>query len=206
MLFINLASYGQWQQTNGPYGGYVHALAIDSSEVYAGTPVGVFKSTDNGTTWIRKLPHFTTKFAISDYVIYSGCEISSNGPHLNRSLDGGNNWERADSTLPTISFPYHETIVRSLAIYGSIVFAGIINSGIYISLDTGKTWTPRGLPNTQVSAINIIGNKIYAGTGEEGLYSSVDTGNTWTFCAFGFPQYANGNYYPINSVITKGHL
>src|SRR6185369_9440922 len=44
-----------WQQSNGPYGGDVTAVAVDptdSQSVYAGTLFGgVFKSTNGGADW-----------------------------------------------------------------------------------------------------------------------------------------------------------
>ncbi len=43
-----------WEQTNGPYGGNIDALAINSSgHIFAGdNEGGVFRSTDNGGNWI----------------------------------------------------------------------------------------------------------------------------------------------------------
>jgi hypothetical protein len=41
----------QWIQTNGPYGGIVNCLAVNGSNVFAGTDGGgVFLSTNNGTS------------------------------------------------------------------------------------------------------------------------------------------------------------
>ncbi|MDA1192514.1 MAG: hypothetical protein O3A46_12630, partial [Candidatus Poribacteria bacterium] len=42
----------QWEQTNGPYGGFVYSMTVADGSVYAGTSVGtVFRSDDDGLTW-----------------------------------------------------------------------------------------------------------------------------------------------------------
>jgi len=50
-----LASGQTWEQTNGPYGGNIHTLAINSSgDIFAGGIGGeVFRSTDNGDNWTQ---------------------------------------------------------------------------------------------------------------------------------------------------------
>ena len=56
-LFFVLAlpaieTQAQWVQTNGPYiGADVSALAVSGTNLFAGTPAGVFLSTNNGTNW-----------------------------------------------------------------------------------------------------------------------------------------------------------
>src|SRR5258706_5821872 len=41
----------QWVQTNGPYGSRVLCFAVSGTNLFAGTPGGVFLSTNNGTSW-----------------------------------------------------------------------------------------------------------------------------------------------------------
>src|ERR1035437_3699340 len=41
----------QWVQTNGPYDGDVRCFAVSGTNLFAGTDVGVFLSTNNGTSW-----------------------------------------------------------------------------------------------------------------------------------------------------------
>ena len=51
LLFENRAC-GEWVQTNGPCGGNIRTLAAVDGAVFAGTcSSGVFRSTDNGTSW-----------------------------------------------------------------------------------------------------------------------------------------------------------
>ena len=60
---INLGSktYSQdfWYPTNGPEGGFIYSLAINTSgDIFAGTYYGgsIYRSTDNGEYWIQYLP------------------------------------------------------------------------------------------------------------------------------------------------------
>ncbi len=55
LIAVNLVC-GQslsWEQTNGPLGGFVTTLAVNTNDnIFAGTPEGLlFRSTDNGNTW-----------------------------------------------------------------------------------------------------------------------------------------------------------
>ena len=51
-----LDGFGQWVQTNGPYGGSVWCLAMHKSDIFAGTDGGgIFRSTDSGATWNQTL-------------------------------------------------------------------------------------------------------------------------------------------------------
>lgn len=70
--------------------------------------------------------------------------------------------------------------VLSLASCDSLVFAGTYGGGIYVTLDSGTTWTRSGLNTRHVTAIHVKPYKIYAGCTAQGVYKSIDKGNTWT--------------------------
>jgi hypothetical protein len=43
---------GQWIQTNGPEGGWIISFAVKDTSLFAGTfGGGIYRSTDNGTSW-----------------------------------------------------------------------------------------------------------------------------------------------------------
>src|SRR5689334_10856161 len=54
ILFFTINNLqAQWQQTNGPYGGYITALTSTATDIYLGTAgTGVYRSSDNGVSWI----------------------------------------------------------------------------------------------------------------------------------------------------------
>ncbi len=177
-LWLEAAAQNFWQQTNGPYGGVVQALAINSSgHIFAGTfGGGVFLSTDNGSSWMTVNIGLTNTnvraLAInSSGVIFAG----TNGSGTFRSTDNGGSWTAVNTGL------IH--IVLSLAINSSgHIFAGTLGRGVFRSMDNGSSWTAinTGLTNNFVYALAInLSGDIFAGTGG-GVFRSTDNGGNWT--------------------------
>ncbi len=71
--------------------------------------------------------------------------------------------------------------VRDLAIDGASVFAAT-ERGLYVSADSGKTWTldPLREPGVHVADIHLNGARITLGTYPLGVYASTDRGATWS--------------------------
>jgi ligand-binding sensor domain-containing protein len=92
-----------------------------------------------------------------------------------RSTDNGMSWASASSGL-TNGF------VRSLAVKGSILFAGTDN-GICLSPDSGADWYPASpdfAQGTVVQSLAVGGNNLYAGTEGGGVFVSTNNGTSWT--------------------------
>lgn len=69
--------------------------------------------------------------------------------------------------------------VREVVQAAGRLFAGT-GDGLYVSDDTGDTWTLSGLQDNEVWQIRDNGEGVlYAGTAPTGLYKSGDRGNTW---------------------------
>lgn len=70
--------------------------------------------------------------------------------------------------------------VREVVNIGGRVFAGTGN-GLYVSDDSGHSWTLLGLEEREVWQVRSAGNgTLYAGTAPTGLYKSTDNGSHWT--------------------------
>ncbi len=82
-------------------------------------------------------------------------------------------------------FPSKFTIT-CIAASGTNIFAGTDSGGVFLSTDTGTTWTAvnNGLSNTKVTSLAVAGTNIFAGTGtlnvDGGVFFSTDTGISWT--------------------------
>jgi len=63
-ILINFAN-AQWQQTNGPYGGHIRSIAVNGSNIIAGTEDGVYLSTNNGSDWEAKNTGITNTYIMS---------------------------------------------------------------------------------------------------------------------------------------------
>lgn len=153
----------------------VGELAINTSEhVFAGTLGygGVFRSTNNGESWIRCLPLNTSANAIainSNGHAFAGTD--SNG--VFRSKDNGENWSLVYSGLPS-----HRKI-NALSINSSgHIFVGIDSSGVFRSTDNGESWIPvnTGLTSTTsliVRALAINSDRYIFASTRGGVFRSM---------------------------------
>src|ERR1035437_11185631 len=114
LIFYNGISKAQWVQTNLLGGGIVTCLAVNGTNIFAGTQEeGLYLSTNNGTTWTQ----INNGLPIRTYTVYALVFIGTNifagigsysakgGVYL--STDNGGNWTRVSNDLP-------DNIVRCL--------------------------------------------------------------------------------------------
>jgi hypothetical protein len=170
LLFPVLFSYGQWQPTNGPYGGTIRDIAIDGNSILAAAySSGIYISNDNGATWNLSNNGLGNKFvstlAVNGNTIYAGTDLG-----IYTSTDHGSTWNLDSAGIG-------QATVITIDIHGADVFAGTYD-GIYHA-DTGGTgWQFKGLLSTSIFCFEFNGSNIFAGT-NFGVFLSTDTGNTW---------------------------
>ena len=164
LLFLSNRVYPQnfWEQTDGPYGGYVFSLASNSNgHVFAGTYLhGIFRSTDNGENWTRmdndltmcEVESFALNssghiFAGTSFGIYRSTDNGAGSYGVWRSTDNGDSWTEISNGLPEYNS------VLSLAVNSNgFIYAGTAGDGIYRSTDDGENWIQinNGLANTYI--------------------------------------------------------
>ncbi|MCI0552551.1 MAG: T9SS type A sorting domain-containing protein, partial [Anaerolineae bacterium] len=178
-----------WQQTNGPYGGYIRAFAINpvTQDIFVGTNVGgVYRSTNNGDNWteVNTGLTYTRVFAFamnSNGDIFAGTGFGG----VFRSTNNGENWTEVNAGLT-------RTYVEALAINSSEhIFAGT-DGGVFRSTDNGDSWREvnTGLTSTHVQALAINSSgHIFAGT-LNGVFLSTDNGDSWTAVNYGLTNNA----------------
>lgn len=105
---------------------------------------------------------------VSGDSIYAG---TSAGLYL--SANNGNTWSLLALESRT---------VQSLAVKGTMMFAGLAGIGVQRSTDNGFTWTEssNGLPSGTVYSILVRDAYIFAATNVSGVYVSSDNGNSWS--------------------------
>lgn len=190
----------QWVQMNGliiggtPSVG-IYALSVRGSELFvgAGFNVGgpkygsdslfIFRSTDNGESWVRQV-------AVKVHLIaYVGSDVfAAHDRGLIRSTDSGASWTAADSGFVG---PYR--YLMSLAVSGTNLFSGT-DAGVYRSTDGGTSWAEvnSGLTFPYVNALAVSGSNLFAGTGGGGIFVSTNNGTSWTKASTGLLEDPNG--------------
>ncbi|HET6272823.1 MAG TPA: T9SS type A sorting domain-containing protein [Bacteroidota bacterium] len=165
-----------WQQTNGPTGGSIRSFAVNKhGKVYAATSFsGIFRSTNNGTTWEHiGAPHWSF---ICIAVSFNGIILAGHSGGILRSTDDGLHW------LEVRPIPY-SGIAVAVAPLGQ-VFASI-GGVIHRSTDDGASWerSDTGI-NSSIECLAVdSAGRVYAGGGftdNGGVYRSTDNGNIWT--------------------------
>jgi photosystem II stability/assembly factor-like uncharacterized protein len=151
---------------------------VDSLVIYAATPFGVFKTTDDGATWEKKMNGFKRWFIqkiIMDRehrnVLYAASEDD-----LYRSTDAGDHWA-----------PLHVGGAEILSVFQDpahpeVIIAGEEDEGIRYSTDRGRRWVVARVPfatSIYALAASADGHDLYAAGWQSGLWRSEDAGATW---------------------------
>jgi hypothetical protein len=173
-------------------GALYKALAINTSgDIFVGADFingtgGVFRSIDNGESWVEVNGGVISTDVRALAINASGHIFAGAYPDggVFRSTDNGATWTPVDNGLTCKN-------VYSLAVNSAgDIFVGTAGcgTGVYRSTDNGDHWTlvNNGLTSTDVPALAINADgHIFAGTQSQfgeggGMFRSIDNGDTWT--------------------------
>jgi hypothetical protein len=165
-IFRSSDSGTSWESA-GLMNGLVYDLAVSENSLFAGTIYGVYRSTDEGSSWMgtEPLPEVFA-LAVSDSLLFSGTWEYG----VVRSTNHGTNWQLTS---------LYDAIVYALATNGSYLFAGTLESGVFRTTNYGTSWTSVGLTHAAVSEFASIGTTTFAGTYIHGVYRSTNSGASW---------------------------
>ena len=172
--------YGtSWTNLSLPDGINSFAFA-PNGDVYAGcsrdyaSNSGVYKSTDNGDSWMPVKEGFRV-YPTDNIVINNTGDIfvGSYGWGIWRSTDDGVTWTQQNSGLG------HYYIKSMYVTDNAYIYAGASGGGIYRSTDNGESWQQVGLTAVAVKriAINPLNGFIF--TSVSGMARSTDSGFSW---------------------------
>ncbi len=196
-------------EDSGLPGGNINVLVVSGTEIYAGTDYGVFVSSDSGRRWtdaeVDSARVNVTALAANGADIFAATGYGVGSPPgqtgILLSTDKGQSWK-------SVNHGFNSLNMTALLEAGKSVFAGT-GSGLYVSTDTGSTWTEAGLDVRQSfsSGINISSIAfeqdsgqayIFAGSGA-GVYRSTDNGDSWWAVNKGFVS--NPSHNPSISAV-----
>lgn len=201
LLCLNNLSFSQtWDSiltgvnkiiSNTKYPDCNEILVINNTDILAATLSGVYKSTNNGGSWVKKtIPGPTSSYVGDGYIgvkKVNGSRVialgmgGTLGNSISKSDDGGNSW--AASLTGIIGNAIVEDL--SLAPNGNIFIAtrvGVSSPKVYLSTDNGDNWTPKnnGLPtNIALWSVLAVNDTVILAGGNNGIYRSTDSGNNW---------------------------
>ena len=180
-------SKSEWIQTQGPEGGAVSTLfTTTQGDVYAGAPNGLYRLTDDGTTWKLINTIKGPSPPLYDNVWWwpvaerEGTLYLATDTEVLESTDRGETWE----TLCESVKGYEGHLVGMVLTEGvggadpdMTVYLAYSN-GVFRTDDVGKTWTPlhKGLIDTKIRSIAATQDTVFART-HKGLYRLND--NIW---------------------------
>lgn len=155
--------------------GAIWTIAFDGfGGIYAGTESGIYKSSDNGATWI--LAGLTGKDIRTIVVdgsnyLYAGTW----GYGVYKSMDMGFNWALANNGLTSYA-AVNSMIINS----GSDIFVATFGDGVWKSSNGGNSWSKLNVGYNFIWTLGINStDALFAGSYGNGLYRSLDDGQTW---------------------------
>ena len=149
---------------------------------------GLYKSPDNGNTWI-KIGTSNDADTLSNAIIFSVTKNGNSlfagtcGNGLYRSGDNGNTWMRIRNGLPEGAGGF--LCVNGLAVSAGNILAAT-DRGLYYSADDGNSWQPSNITGTTnstagVAAIDsVVCIAVQKFTGSDRIYRSVNKGVSFT--------------------------
>lgn len=162
----------------------IYSLAVtpgNSQTIFAGSYVGIFKSTDNGSSWnqsnrgVYPVDLSLTVDATDQQTVYVGTYSG-----IFKSTNGGSSWQGVNRGLYGNEGVYVLTLDPR---DNKTLYAGTYGGyGLYKSSDGGNSWSFISSParNVRGIAISADSQTIFVGTYGNGVYRSGDGGKTWS--------------------------
>jgi len=191
-IYLSTNNGSNWElKSNGLGCNSIYTLALNGSNIYAGTSAGIYLSTDNGNNWTKLSNGLPSVIRINSIIfdeekIFAAADSSSIGK-IFLSIDNGANWTSISNGLPNI-------FISLMVKCGSSIFVGT-GTGVYKFNNNNNNWLAvnNGLPTAGiVAALANSGSNIYAGiplnNGVFGVYFSGDSGSIWSSFSNGLPS------------------
>ncbi len=166
----------QWVEVSRPEGWGVNDLLVEGPSLFAATNRGVFRSIDDGETWIDASSGLGNSNVTS--IVASGKSLlvgTEEGAY--RSTDSGASWTAVNDGLPR---PMPMDVGWPAVSVGDEIFVGT-DDGVFKSSDGGESWMTVnfGLPRfPHIDRLAGIGSVVFALT-SDGLYQTVNRGLEW---------------------------
>ena len=172
----------QWTQlSGGPYGGEVYKIAAKGNVLVVGTKAdGIYRSTDDGGTWIRAKLNGSYSFGRTSFLAVVGETFlaAQDGVYF-RSTDNGATW---------VKVAIFNHYIDASAVMGTTVY--LLTSRIpaatrFITLlrstDFGESWDTVSTSKQRPTTIAVSGTTLFFATELGDVYHTKDSCKTWRF-------------------------
>ncbi|UMZ75081.1 stalk domain-containing protein [Natranaerofaba carboxydovora] len=170
----------QWVETSGPAGGKITSVEVDpynSERMFATTPWGLFKSSNQGNNWFGYGFSQDSLNVVKFHPHRRGVVFVGGEDGIYKSYDQGDNWEHLIDELGT-----EEVYAMDFSPFDRDMLVVGTDDGIYISEDGGESFdklkqTPS--PALEVKIYRQDSSQIYVGTEDDGLFITTNRGENW---------------------------
>ena len=175
----------QFSAGGGNFGGTLAIDPVNTSTLYAGSYMGLSKSTDGAQTWQRSSLAFWVKQIVVDptnpATVYAGTDHG-----VWKSTDGANTWAAINNGISG------NLDSNALAIdprNSQKLFCGTTDSNVFTTTDGGAHWALNSLKGNRVQTFLFdptVNSRVWAGS-DTALMVSQDSGANWSTTA-SFPH------------------
>jgi len=184
---LNTTSLAWGPVSNGLTSSFVNKVIVDAgtaSVLYAITESGIFKSTDDASSWQAASTGLGPGVAVISMLIDSNDSsilfAGTSTGEIYKSADAAQSWTALAVSVGTS--PIRELLAGKLA---NTVVAGTMGYGTVTTTDSGVTWSA-GIDSSLVRPFSLVvrydptdANVLYVGSGGLGVLKSTDGGITW---------------------------
>lgn len=191
LLAFAIASNAQWQQTNGPYGGYINDIMVDGSNIYVVAGGSLYKSTNGGMKWNTIM---VDTMGIVKIVKDSNFLFIGTKKGVYKSSDDGLRWNLSGNIGAQL-------FVTDMILNDATLIIAASDS-VFTSADYGETWISKndGVKDWNTISLAATGNSIFRGEivptliggGPDPvmMYKSTDNGENWSQKDNGLGEYS----------------
>ncbi|MDJ0570675.1 MAG: trypsin-like peptidase domain-containing protein [Pleurocapsa sp. MO_192.B19] len=192
------------------------SVVVRKNLIYAGSNPGVFRSHDEGKSWLLVNYFSEPVWSLAMPLVQSAYQKKVGG--LSMSTNFGGTWQDSFITgnAPIYAGTTYGRIYKSedagfswqlvgdlggnevysleISPHTTNIYAGIKGAGVFKSTDRGSSWTPlnEGLNDLQIECLTVSGGYnreiLYCGTAKGFLYKSINGGESWQACGDDLPS------------------
>lgn len=152
-------------------------MVSSQEDIFIGSSTGIFKSDDNGITFIKvtdTAAHIMNIKETNNHILFA-----SAWRQILKSVDNGNTWEPI-LTLEGYQLFWDVDFGPNNEIYGSAIIGSFEDYGLYRSFNNGYTWQDPCFHSESIYDIEVNDNgTIFANGYNNFAYISSDRGNNW---------------------------